>query len=190
MKVFISIWLTILSQFVHAQTGIYRLITSTGASSTVEVRRMKNRLCVDVFAWWNIASGTHGTFSGEGAITGDSITVKHKDHEGCSVRLIFDKRDVSVQFSNCEPQNLPVDFSGIYRKLTFHTSGTYQTRIAKTYFYTYPKLERSRKSYLKKGAKVHVDIENIIDDRWVYINFQDSKGKISSGYILWSSLKL
>lgn len=188
MKVLISIFFIFLYVSVIGQTGTYRLVTTTGASSTMVIRSMQSTVVADVFAWWNIPSGTHGTFSGNGTCAGNSCILKEKDDQGCTLKLTFVGKQLKVQFSGCNRQNIPEDFSGSYNQLTLRTHGTYRTRPAKTYFYKYPRLTKTRKNYLRKGTTVQVNIENIVDDRWVYINYRDNLGKVSSGYILWSSL--
>ncbi|WP_104381816.1 hypothetical protein [Sphingobacterium sp. HMA12] len=188
MKVLISIFFIFLCVPVIGQTGTYRLVTATGASSTMVIRSMQSTVVADVFAWWNIPSGTHGTFSGKGTRFGNSSIIKEKDDPSCTLKLTFVEKQLKVQFSGCNRQNLTDDFSGNYNQLTLRTHGTYRTRPAKTYFHKYPRLTKTRKNYLRKGTQVQVDIENIVDDRWVYVNYRDNMGKVSSGYILWSDL--
>lgn len=189
MKVLIGIFFIFLYSAVIAQKGTYRLITTTGASSTIVVRCTQSTILVDVFAWWNIPSGSHGTFSGQGTRVDNTWIIKEKDDRGCSLKLTFHQERLKAQFLGCHAQNLSDDFSGNYNQLTLRTNGAYHTRSAKTYFYKYPRLTKIRKNYLRKGTPVQVDIENIVDDRWVYINYCDNQGKVSSGYILWSNLE-
>jgi len=93
-------------------------------------------------------------------------------------------------FSDCIASNLPEEFSGTYALLTTALPGIYIVRDDRSYFYNSTSLKNRSKTYLVKGDKVSVTLENIRNKEWVYINYPNSLGRTTSGYMSLSNLKL
>ncbi|MFD2145447.1 hypothetical protein [Mucilaginibacter antarcticus] len=171
------------------QSGTYRFKGNSGASGTIAVRRSHTQMTGDIFVWWNRASGTNGSFSGKGILHNDTCVLKSVDDAGCFVKLIFNSSELKAVFNDCMTSNLPEDFSGVYKKITDHLPGEYQIATDKAYFYKNLNTQTRLKAYLVKGNKVSVDIENMADSNWIFINFTNAVGKVTSGYMPWSAFK-
>lgn len=115
--------------------------------------------------------------------------LRSPDDAECSVKLTFNSSELKAVFSDCMTSNLPEDFSGVYKKITDHLPGKYQIAINKSYLYKTAGTYTQMKAYLVKGNIVSVDIENMTDSHWVFINFTNLAGKVTSGYMPWSALK-
>jgi hypothetical protein len=87
------------------------------------------------------------------------------------------------------PDNLPEDFSGTFNKVTASIPGSYVVTADKAYFYKDASTKSQLKTYLIKGNKISVDIENIQGKDWIYVNYANAKGKTTSGYMQWAALK-
>jgi hypothetical protein len=172
-----------------AQTGTYTLKLRNGASCNIAIRQKTKEITADVFAWWNTASGTNGNYSGRGILQGNKCLLKNVDDADCTVRFTFIADNLKVVFSNCMASNLPDDFSGIYKKITGNIPGTYEVNATKAFFYKTRSTSQQLKTYLIKGDKVNVELENIMDNQWVFVNYINKSGQHSSGFILWSDLK-
>ncbi|MGJ1198948.1 hypothetical protein ACR777_21220 [Sphingobacterium spiritivorum] len=190
MKAFISILFSLVAFSAIAQTGTYRRTDKTGASCTIAVQKNQSRLIGEIFAWWNTSSGTHGAFSGQGVLNDNICTLRTQKESECSVRLNFSKNALNALFSDCKSENLPEDFAGNYTKITTQIPGEYLIKTAKAYFYKTAKSNSRLRTYLIKGDRVYIDLENIIDDKWVFVNYKNISGNISSGYMLWQNFNL
>lgn len=189
MKTLISFLLSFILIPVDAQTGVYRLSNKNGASCTIAVRKNNSQITGDVFAWWNTPSGTHGTFSGQGTLKNNVCLLTSQEQSSCKIKLDFEKNSLNAVFYDCIAENLPEDFKGNYQKITTQIPGDYLIKTDKAYFYKVTKSNSRLQTYLLKGDKVHIDLENIIDDKWVFINYTNTSGKTSSGYMLWQEIK-
>ena len=172
------------------QTGTYRFKATAGASGTIAVRQFNKQIRGDVFVWWHTASATNGSFSGKGLLQNNTCSLRSADDADCTVKLTFNKNELKAAFGNCMANNLPEDFSGVYKKITDNLPGEYRIAAGKAYFYKTAGTNVRLKTYLIKGNKVSVDIENITDNNWVFINFTNAAGKVTSGYLPWTALKL
>ncbi|EHQ25038.1 hypothetical protein [Mucilaginibacter paludis] len=171
-----------------AQTGTYRFNAKSGASCTIAVTSEKGHISADIFAWWHTPSGRNGAFAGEGQLKNNSCVLKSADDADCEARLTFSPGRLTAKFNNCISSNLPGDFSGTYQKLTNRLPGDYIIAITKAYLYKWPG-SKPLKTYLIQNNKVSVDLENITDGQWVFINFTNAAGKTTDGYMPWSALK-
>ncbi|SUJ01433.1 Uncharacterised protein [Sphingobacterium spiritivorum] len=190
MKAFISLLFSLILFPVFAQTGTYRRKDKTGASCTIAVQKNQSLLKGQIFAWWNTSSDTHGVFNGQGVLNDNICTLRTQEESACSVRLSFSKNALNALFSDCNAENLPEDFAGNYIKITSQIPGEYLIKTAKAYFYKTAKSNSRLRTYLIKGDKVYIDLENIIDDKWVFVNYTNISGKVSSGYMLWQAFNL
>jgi hypothetical protein len=173
-----------------SQTGIYRKTDKTGASCTISIVQEGKKIHTDIFAWWHTASGTHGTFSGDGVIQNNKAALKGTDDgTRCSINLSFNKKFLTVVFADCMTYNLPEDFSGNFTKITDKIPGDYTIITDKAYFYKAPKESTRLKAYLVRGNNVQIDLENVIDENWVFVNFTNASGKITSAYMQWNVMK-
>jgi hypothetical protein len=189
MKPVITVLLLLFSVTITiAQTGTYRFKDKSGATCTIAIKQHNAQLSGDVFAWWNTPSGKNGNFSGKGTIRNNACILKSVDDPDCRINLSFGPGSLTAQFNDCMQNNLPEDFSGTYKKLTDHIPGEYQV-ATKTYFYKTAGSNLPLKAYLIPGNKVHADLENITGNGWVYINYKNAAGKVTSGYLPWSVLK-
>ena len=165
-----------------AQTGTYQKADKLGGTCTISINIQGKKVSADVFAWWNTPSGRHGVFSGEGVLKGQAAVLTSSDGTGCHVRLNFKQGKLNVTFTDCMEENLPDDFSGTLVKITDITPGEYFVKSAKSFFYSSPNIHHRKKSYLLKNNRVHIDIENIETNGWVFINYTNPSGKTTSGY--------
>ncbi len=189
MKILFTILILLsFSNMVIGQTGIYRFNSKSGASCTIAITSQKSRISAEIFAWWHTASGRQGTFTGEGRLENNNSILKSVDDADCQIRLTFSHSNLIAKFDNCMNSNLPDDFSGNYQKLSDNLPGEYRVATDKAYFYKSPGPNASP-TYLIKGNKVTIDLENIADGQWVFINFVNAAGKNTNGYIHWSDLK-
>ncbi|RZL20473.1 MAG: hypothetical protein EOO89_00095 [Pedobacter sp.] len=190
MKATIAIFLfTCLIYTAFGQTGTYRFNGNSGVSATIAIRRSNTQITGDVFAWWNTASGTNGSFSGKGIIKNNACILKSLDDTDCYVKLVFSGSELKALFNDCMSSNLAEDFSGVYKKITAHLPGNYQIASNKAYFYKTAGNNIRLNTYLVKGNKISVEIEDMIDGDWVLVDFTNTAGKITSGYMPWSALK-
>ena len=190
MKAYISILFSLVMLSVLAQTGTYRRTDKTGASCTIAVQKSQSQLKGEIFAWWNTSSGTHGAFSGQGVLKDNVCILRKQEESACTVRLSFSKNALNTIFSDCNAENLPEDFAGSYTKITTQIPGEYLIKTAKAYFYKTTKSNSRLRTYLIKGDKAYIELENIIDDKWVFVNYKNTSGKTSSGYMLWQNFNL
>ncbi|MGJ1320902.1 hypothetical protein ACR776_20220 [Sphingobacterium spiritivorum] len=190
MKPFISLLFCLVMLSAIAQTGTYRRTDKTGASCTIAVQKSQSQLKGQIFAWWNTSSGTHGAFSGKGMIRDSICTLRTQEESTCCVRLSFSNNALNAIFSDCNTENLPEDFAGNYIKITTQIPGEYLIKTAKAYFYKTTKSNSHLRTYLLKGDKVQIDLENIIDNKWVFVNYTNTSGKTSTGYMLWQNFNI
>lgn len=174
----------------YAQTGTYRLDYRNGASCTIAINKAGNNIDADVFAWWHTPSDRHGAFTGSGKLQNNKSILKSKDENSdCVINLDFIDKNMVVRFSDCMFYNLPEDFSGNFKWITDKTPGNYIVMADRSYFYKKTNKNQKQKTYLVKGNKIEVDLENISDKDWVFINYSNNDGKNTSGYMLWSDMK-
>ncbi|CAM3871877.1 hypothetical protein MUGA111182_14455 [Mucilaginibacter galii] len=173
-----------------AQSGTYQKIDKNGSSCTIAVIKTGNKLEAAAFAWWGTTSGTNGNFSGAGTLTGQVCTVKSADDAGCGLTITLINIKIRAIFNDCMTSNLPEDFSGTYALLTTALPGVYKVKGDHSYFYKSASLRNKLKTYLVKGDKVIITLENIHNKEWVYINYRNLAGNETSGYMRLSALKL
>ncbi|OKS87511.1 hypothetical protein [Mucilaginibacter polytrichastri] len=192
MKLLTFFFLTILLFTIsstRAQTGTYEKQDQSGASCTIAVAKHGTKAKAAIFAWWGIPSGRNGNFSGEGIIKANTCVFNGgTDDLDCSIAMSFGKDELKVKFNDCMADNLPDDFSGIYHKIADVVPGAYQLAV-KTYFYKKPNLNSRSNAYLLMGDRVIVDLENIRQGGWVFINYGNKAGKSTNGYIRLENIK-
>jgi hypothetical protein len=183
-------FLLMLSLNTFSQSGIYRKTDKTGASCTIAIILGDKNIHADIFAWWHTASETHGTFSGDGVVRNSKAVFKgNEDGSNCTINFDFKPKALTATFEDCMTYNLPEDFSGNYIKITDRIPGNYIVVTDKAYFFKLPEATAKLKNYLVKGDQVDVDIENIINENWVFVNFTNIAGKSTSAYMQWKDLK-
>ena len=117
-------------------------------------------------------------------------TIKPADDAGCSLILTIGDHAIKAAFNDCMESNLPEDFSGTYALLTPALPGVYTVKIARSYFYKSTSAKSRLKTYLVKGDKAVITLENIHSKEWVYVNYRNSPGSETSGYMNLSALQL
>jgi hypothetical protein len=174
----------------HAQTGTYSKTYKSGASCTIAVSRAGKDISADIFAWWHTASGQHGAFAGDGALQNNKVVLKgNGEGSDCNISLQFADKTIDVQFADCIFYNLPEDFNGKFHLLTNRVPGDYVINIPQAYFYKTADAKHRLRSFLIKGNKVTVALENIINKDWVFINYTNASGRTTNGYMPWSVLE-
>lgn len=169
---------------VHAQTGTYYRQGTAKAECTITVIRTGNRISAEAFAWWGAASGRNGNFSGQGLLINNNCVLKGSDIDAsCSVGLAFKSGSLEIAFNSCMEDNLPQNFNGSYTKITDMVPGRHKISSAKAYFYGKQTLTSLTKAYLVSGNQVQVELENIRPGGWVYVNYRNEAGKITTGYM-------
>lgn len=176
----------LITNYAAAQTGTYLFTDKTGASGTIAVKRTGNKINAEIFVWWNIPSGRHGTFVGNGVMKNNVAVLsgkKENEDADCRVTLRFNTKTIIAKFDNCMADNLLEDFSGVYNKVTDQLPGNYIVAADKSFFYKNQHGYTKTKAYLVKGDKLYVDLENICQGGWAFINYEPHKGKSTSGYM-------
>lgn len=171
-----------------AQTGTYQK-NDKGAFGNIAIQRNGVVIKADIYTWWNTASGTHGTFSGKGTIKDNKCTIIAPGEDvNCKIVLSFNGDQLKAVFTDCAANHLPDDFTGTYQKITSKIPGNYIVSTERSFFYKKPDKSSRMNAYLVKGDRVSMHIENIKRDGWLFVNFTNSSGQITSGYIELSSL--
>lgn len=187
---FSFLYLIICANAAVAQSGTYQKLDRNGASCTIAINKTGNKLEVAAFAWWGTPSGTNGNFSGVGTLKGQVCTIKSTEDAGCALTITLMSKKVKAIFSDCITSNLPEDFSGTYALLTTALPGVYRVEDDRSYFFKSASLKNKLKTYLVKGDKVAITLENIRDKDWVYVNYRNLAGHETSGYMRLSALQL
>lgn len=173
-----------------SQTGMYRKADKTGASCTIAIIPAGKNIHTDIFAWWHTASETHGIFSGDGVVQHNKVVFKgNEDGSNCTINFTFKPKTLTATFDDCMTYNLPEDFSGNYTKITDRIPGNYTIVTDKAYFFKSPKATAKLKRYLVKEDNLNIDLENVIDQNWVFVNFTNTEGKSTSAYMQWKDMK-
>lgn len=189
-KKLLLLFLFLYAYTAFAQTGTYRIQMKNGASGTIAIIKKGNYINADVFAWWHTPSGRHGVFTGNGLLKNKQcILTGTGDGSDCHITLTFNTGSLKATFDDCMTYNLPEDFSGNYNKITDATPGNYIVAPDKVNFYKKTDTKSLLKTYLIKGNKVTIDLENIQDKNWVLVNYINASHKTTSGFIPWSALK-
>jgi len=173
-----------------AQSGTYQKHDKSGASCTIAINKTGNKLEAAAFAWWGTPSGANGNFIGVGTLKGQVCTIKSTEDTDCALTITLMSKKVKAIFSDCMTSNLPEDFSGTYALLTTALPGVYSVKSDRSYFYKSTSLKNKLKTYLVKGDKVVITLENIHNKEWVYVNHRNLAGHETSGYMSLSALQL
>ncbi|MBB6272722.1 hypothetical protein HDF26_003179 [Pedobacter cryoconitis] len=188
MKYLFILFFLFCSEKTFSQSATYKLTNKQdGTSSNISIRRTDDQVEVNVIANWNNKARTYGQFTGKGTITDDKATIRtEKKSQPCKVILTFLKDSLNADFQDCENDQLPVNFSGIYTKIGDNVTGEYIVSADICYFYSKPD-EKSRKKGFAYTPEV-LNIEEFLEGNWGFATFM-SEGKHLFGYVKLSDLK-
>jgi hypothetical protein len=184
------LWLMMCAHAADAQSGTYQKRDNSGASCTIAISKTSNKLKAAAFAWWGTPSGTNGNLKGSGILKDNVCIIKSADDAGCSLTLTMGNHKIKATFSDCIASNLPEDFSGSYDLLTTALPGVYMVKSDRSYFYKNTLIKSRLKTYLVKGDKTEATLENIKSQEWLYVNYRNPAGRLTSGYMRLSELQL
>jgi len=175
---------------VLAQNGTYELKNKNGSYCYVSFMKKGNYAEAEIFAWWNTPSAQTGSYYGAGTLISNKVSLKSNENEpDCNVTLSLEQKKLRASFDHCAVDHLPDDFNGLYSKITDATAGDYTVSAAKSYFHKKPKAATKLNSYVVKGNRVTLNLDRIEAGNWVYVYYENPKGKETAGYILLSDLR-
>lgn len=176
----------------YAQNGVYEKKNANGAYGVISFEKTGNNVIAQVFTWWNSANAQTGFYYGEGSMKGNTVLLHSDENEpGCKVTLSIVQGKVKALFANCVSDHLPVNFNGLYNKISDAVAGGYEVTVPKAYFYQKTNKGSKRKAYLIKGDKVTIDMQNIAanNKEWGFVSYMNKAAKETTGYMLLSELK-
>ncbi|MCZ4221871.1 hypothetical protein [Pedobacter rhodius] len=182
--------ISVFTMTIKAQNGTYEKKNPNGAYCYISFQKSGNLVSAQVFSWWNTANNQMGYYNGTGTLKSNScVLVSTENEPGCKVTLTVTEGKIKAAFGNCTTDHLPTDFNGLYSKITDAVAGDYIVNVPKAYFYKKADAATKLKTYVLKGDKVTLDIENVTAGNWALVYFTTTSGKDIRGFIPLSSLK-
>jgi len=179
-----------LSASASAQSGTYEKKGLKKSYAYVSLVKSGNQVHAEIFTWLDTPSGQTGYYNGKGALSGNTGVLKSDENEPeCKVTLKLLSGKLQVTYANCAVDHLPADFNGVYTKITDATAGDYVVIAPKAYFHEKANEASKLKSYVVKGDKVQLEMENITPGNWVLVSFVTNDGRETRGFIPLAQLK-